>query len=126
MKTATQAPSAPRRARRALLVSSAAGAAGTAFCSALLLAAPAAHAGMVTDQHGNVGYDTAQECDAAVLAGTARFYQPVTTRRAVRKAGEASVRPIRLSELASASAQAAAQGYSAADYSRGACDLGIR
>ena len=69
MKTATQAPSAPRRARRALLVSSAAGAAGTAFCSALLLAAPAAHAGMVTDQHGNVGYDTAQECDAAVLAG---------------------------------------------------------
>lgn len=28
-----------------------------------------ANAGMVTDSHGNVGYDTAAECDAAVQAG---------------------------------------------------------
>ena len=35
----------------------------------LLLACAAAHAGMVTDAHGNVGYDSAAECDAAVQAG---------------------------------------------------------
>ncbi|MDO5691449.1 MAG: peptidoglycan-binding domain-containing protein [Pseudomonadota bacterium] len=91
-----------------------------------LLLATVAQAGMVTDQHGNVGYDTAAECDAAVQAGTARFYRPVTDRKPARKAGEASVRTIRLSELSSATAQAAGLRYSAADYARGACDLGIR
>ena len=45
-----------------------------------LVLAGAAQAGMVTDQHGNVGYDSAAECDAAVQAGTARFYRPVTVR----------------------------------------------
>ena len=92
--------------------------------SALALAT-AAQAGMVTDPHGNVGYDTAAECDAAVQAGNARYYQPVTTRPPARRKGE-SVRTIRLSELASATAQAAGLRYSAADYARGACDLGIR
>ena len=91
-----------------------------------LVLAGAAQAGMVTDQHGNVGYDSAAECDAAVQAGTARFYRPVTDRKPARKAGEASVRTIRLSELSSATAQAAGLRYSAADYARGACDLGIR
>ncbi|MFT4194362.1 peptidoglycan-binding domain-containing protein [Ottowia sp.] len=92
----------------------------------LVLATAAAQAGMVTDAHGNVGYDSAAECDAAVQAGTARFYQPVTTRKPSRQKGEASVRTIRLSELSSATAQAAGLRYSAADYTRGACDLGIR
>jgi hypothetical protein len=91
-----------------------------------LLLATAAQAGMVTDAHGNVGYDSAAECDAAVQAGAARFYQPVTTRKAVRQRGEAAVRTIRLRELSSATAQAAGLRYSAADYARGACDLGIR
>ena len=91
-----------------------------------LVLAGAAQAGMVTDQHGNVGYDSAAECDAAVQAGTARFYRPVTDRKPARKAGEASVRTIRLSELSSATVQAAGLRYSAADYARGACDLGIR
>ncbi|MDO5624390.1 MAG: peptidoglycan-binding domain-containing protein [Pseudomonadota bacterium] len=91
-----------------------------------LLLATGAHAGMVTDAHGNVGYDTAAECDAAVQAGTARYYQPVTTRKPARKKGEAGVRTIALSELSSATAQAAGLRYSAADYTRGACDLGIR
>lgn len=91
-----------------------------------LALAGAAQAGMVTDQHGNVGYDTAAECDAAVQAGTARFYRPVTDRKPSRKPGEASVRTIKLSELSSATAQAAGLRYSAADYARGACDLGIR
>ena len=91
-----------------------------------LALATAAQAGMVTDPHGNVGYDSAAECDAAVQAGNARYYQPVTTRPAARKKGEAAVRTIRLSELASATAQAAGLRYAAADYARGACDLGIR
>lgn len=91
-----------------------------------LLLATAAQAGMVTDTHGNVGYDSAAECDAAVQAGAARFYQPVTTRKPARQKGEAGVRTIRLSELAGATAQAAGLRYSAADYTRGACDLGIR
>jgi len=91
-----------------------------------LLLAGAAHAGMVTDAHGNVGYDSAAECDAAVQAGSARFYQPVTTRPPARQKGEAAVRTIALRELANATAQAAGLRYSAADYARGACDLGIR
>ena len=91
-----------------------------------LALATAAQAGMVTDPHGNVGYDSAAECDAAVQAGNARYYQPVTSRPAARKKGEAAVRTIRLSELASATAQAAGLRYAAADYARGACDLGIR
>ena len=37
-----------------------------------------AHAGMTTDGHGNVGYDSAAECDAAVVAGKARFYKSYT------------------------------------------------
>jgi hypothetical protein len=92
----------------------------------LLLAGMSAHAGMVTDAHGNTGYDTAAECDAAVQGGIARFYQPVTTRKPTRQKGESSVRTIRLSELAAATAQAAGLRYQAADYTRGACDLGIR
>lgn len=91
-----------------------------------LVLASAAQAGRVTDPHGNVGYDSAAECDAAVQAGTARFYRPVTDRKPARQRGEASVRTIRLSELSSATAQAAGLRYSAADYARGACDLGIR
>ncbi|QTD45422.1 peptidoglycan-binding domain-containing protein [Ottowia testudinis] len=106
---------AARRAPRAALVG-----------GGLLLACAAAHAGMVTDTHGNVGYDSAAECDAAVQAGTARFYRPVTDRKPARQRGEASVRTIRLSELSSATRQAAGLRYSAADYARGACDLGIR
>ncbi len=98
---------------------------GAALAGGLALAS-AAQAGMVTDAHGNVGYDSAAECDAAVQAGSARFYRPVTTRPPVRQRGEASVRTIRLSELASATAQAAGLRYRAADYTRGACDLGIR
>ena len=43
---------------------------------ASMFAAQGALAGMVTDPQGNVGYDTAAECDAAVTAGTAKFYKP--------------------------------------------------
>lgn len=70
------------------------------------------HAGMVTDADGNVGYDTVAECDAAVQAGTARFYKPVTSMPPLRRKGEASVRTARLSDLGP-------------QYATGACDLGV-
>jgi hypothetical protein len=70
------------------------------------------HAGMVTDANGNVGYDTMAECDRAVQAGTARFYQPSTTMPPLRRKGEATVRTARLSDLGP-------------QYAAGACDLGV-
>lgn len=76
-----------------------------------LLVTSIGHAGMVNDSHGNVGYDTAAECDAAVQSGQARFYQPSTTMPALKRKGEATVRTARLSDLGP-------------QYKLGACDLG--
>lgn len=70
-----------------------------------------AHAGVTTDAHGNVGYDTAEECDAAVLAGTAKFYQTFTHKSPLVRKGEKSVTTAKISDLG-------------AEYARGACDLG--
>ena len=69
-----------------------------------LLLATTAQAGVTTDARGNVGYDTAAECDAAVAAGSARFYQPFTEHPPLLRAGEANVKQMRLSELAQATA----------------------
>ncbi|MDO9252762.1 MAG: outer membrane beta-barrel protein [Hydrogenophaga sp.] len=77
-----------------------------------LLVASIGHAGMVNDSHGNVGYDTAAECDAAVQAGQARFYEPSTTMPTLRRKGEATVRTARLSDLGP-------------QYKLGACDVGV-
>ncbi|GAA6141101.1 outer membrane beta-barrel protein [Hydrogenophaga sp. 5NK40-0174] len=71
-----------------------------------------AHAGMVKDSHGNVGYDTAAECDAAVIDGSAKFYEPSTKMPPKRRKGEVKVVPGKLSDLGP-------------DYERGACDLGV-
>ncbi|MDO4998006.1 MAG: outer membrane beta-barrel protein [Neisseria sp.] len=71
-----------------------------------------AHAGMVTDAHGNVGYDTAAECDAAVHAGTAKFYQSFTHKKPLIRKGEKSVQTVALRDLGSA-------------YQYGACDIGV-
>ena len=71
-----------------------------------------ANAGMVQDGNGNVGYDTAAECDAAVQGGEARFYQPSTKMPAQKRKGEATVRVGRLDEVHS-------------NYKLGACDLGV-
>ena len=71
-----------------------------------------AYAGYVTDAHGNVGYDTAAECDAAVQAGTAKFYQSFTSKPTLLRAGEASVKTARLSDLGP-------------QYRLGACDMGV-
>ena len=77
-----------------------------------LLVASLGHAGMVNDSHGNVGYDTAAECDAAVQAGQARFYEASTTMPPLRRKGEATVRTARLSDLGP-------------QYKLGACDVGV-
>ena len=80
-------------------------------CGASMMLAASAHAGMTTDRHGNVGYDTAAECDAAVTAGTAKFYEPFTSHPALKRSGEADVKVMKLGELAG--------------LSKGACDLGV-
>ncbi len=76
------------------------------------LFAASAQAGYVTDSHGNVGYDTAAECDAAVQAGTAKFYESFTSKPALLRAGEVSVKTARLGDLGS-------------QYRLGACDMGV-
>lgn len=76
------------------------------------LAMVQAHAGMVKDADGNVGYDTAAECDAAVQSGQARFYTPQTKMPALKRKGEKSVS---VSTLGQVDAQ----------YKVGACDIGV-
>ena len=78
-----------------------------------------------SDLHGNEGYDTAAECDAAVLAGTAKFYRPHTTHEPLKRTGEVDVKIQKLSDLVTAGGAASAQGYDAAAYARGACDIGV-
>ena len=63
-----------------------------------------------TDRHGNVGYSTAAECDVAVTAGTAKFYEPFTDHPPLQRDGEASVRQGKLSDAG-------------VQYGQGACDL---
>ena len=86
----------------------------SALVGGSLLWAVSVQAGMVTDSHGNVGYDTAAECDAAVAAGTAKFYESYTSHPPLKRAGEASVKSMTLAEVA------------AGKYASGACDLGAR
>lgn len=76
------------------------------------LFAASAFAAPTTDSEGNTGYDTAAECDAAVLSGQARFYRPATTMPTRLAKGERSVRQARLSDLGP-------------EYLHGACDLGV-
>ena len=70
------------------------------------------YAGMTTDAHGNVGYDTIEECDAAVQSGNARFYQSFTNKPPLRRAGEVKVGTARLGDLGP-------------NYQLGACDMGV-
>lgn len=83
---------------------------GWAFGSSVLLATTA-HAAKINDSHGNEAYDTAAECDAAVLAGTARFYQPYTQQPPLKRPGEADVKATKLGDLPG--------------YAKGACDQGV-
>jgi hypothetical protein len=89
------------------------------------LVSMSAQAAKHIDVHGNVGYDTAAECDAAVLAGTAKFYQPFTSHEPLKRAGEASVKQATIKDLTQAQAAAKALGFEAASYAKGACDIGV-
>ncbi len=96
-----------------------------AILGSSLLIMSTALAAKHSDTHGNEGYDTASECDAAVQTGTAKFYRPHTTHEPLKRAGEADVKSQKLSDLAAASDTAKALGYDARGYARGACDLGV-
>lgn len=82
--------------------------------SAMLLAlsAVSVRADMTTDAHGNTGYDTAAECDAAVQEGTAKFYQSFTHKKPLLRQGEKGVQTARIRDLGP-------------EYEKGACDLGV-
>lgn len=84
----------------------------TAVVLSAAFASFSAKADMVTDAHGNVGYDTAAECDAAVANGTARFYTPFTHKAPLKRKGEAKVQTATLKDLGE-------------QYARGACDVGV-
>ena len=89
-----------------------------------MAATTSVHAGMVTDVHGNVGYDTAAECDAAMTAGTAKFYTSFTRKPPLLRSGEARVQTMTLKDLGIPQDDVQSLGYSINDYKRGACDLG--
>lgn len=98
-------------------------------CAALVLASAAAlcaavqtNAARISDEHGNRGYDSAWQCDAAVNAGTAQFYTPNQNRLATKRAGEVDVKTIALRDLALARKAAERYGYPSSGYRLGACD----
>lgn len=82
-------------------------------------------AAKVTDQHGNEGYDTAEECDTAVRSGKARFYKPFTRQQPLLRDGEASVKSMMLRDLTIPAPFVTANLYGAATYNLGACDIGV-
>lgn len=70
-----------------------------------------AQAGVHTDASGNVGYDTLQECQAALVNGTAKFYKSHTFKPPLLRKGETSVKQGRLGDLHEA-------------FRAGTCDVG--
>lgn len=93
--------------------------------SSLAMFASSANAAMVTDGHGNVGYDSYDECVAAVKDGSAKFYTPYTYQKPKRRTGEASVKKMRLSEVMIPQAVVSNNNLNTANYAAGACDLGV-
>jgi hypothetical protein len=55
-------------------------------------------AAITMDRHGNVGYDTLAECEAAVQSGTAKFYKSATSVPPLLREGETSFKVMKLSE----------------------------
>ena len=92
---------------------------------ASMLAAQAAVAGTAQDAHGNVGYDTLAECEAAVAAGTAKFYKPYTHNKTRLHVGEARVAKMSLKDVIIPEGAAKAQKYATNNYKNGSCDLGV-
>ena len=93
--------------------------------SGLTMFASNANAAMTTDNHGNVGYDSYDECATAVKDGSAKFYTPYTYQNPKRQAGEASVKKMRLSEVMIPQSVIDSNNLNANNYSAGACDLGV-
>lgn len=93
--------------------------------SGLAIFATSANAGMTTDNHGNVGYDSYDECVTAVKNGTAKFYTPYTYQKPMRRTGEVSVKKMRLSEVMIPQSVVSSNNLLTADYEAGACDLGV-
>ena len=84
-----------------------------------------ANAGMTTDNHGNVGYDSYDECVMAVKDGSAKFYTPYTYQKPKMQTGEASVKKMRLSEVTIPKTVVNNNDLKASGYTAGACDLGV-
>lgn len=80
---------------------------------------------IAVDRYGNIGYATAADCDAAVAAGTARFYRPQTFNPPLQREGEAFVRVMTIEELNAADQAAYRLGYESQDYPNGVCDRGV-
>ncbi|MBB3106596.1 hypothetical protein FHS24_001097 [Psychrobacter luti] len=93
--------------------------------SGVAMFASTAHAGMTTDNHGNVGYDSYDECVMAVKDGSAKFYTPYTYQKPKMRTGESSVKKMRLSEVMIPKAVVDSNSLAASNYSAGACDLGV-
>lgn len=93
--------------------------------SGLAMFASSANAAMTTDGHGNVGYDSYDECVTAVKNGSAKFYTPYTYQNPKRQAGEATVKKMRLSEVMIPQSVVDSNNLRTSDYSAGACDLGV-
>lgn len=91
----------------------------------LAMFASSANAAMTTDNHGNVGYDSYDECVTAVKNGSAKYYTPYTYQNPKRQAGEVSVEKMRLSEVMIPQSVVDSNSLRTSDYSAGACDLGV-
>ena len=93
--------------------------------SGVAMFASTANAGMKTDNHGNVGYDSYDECVMAVKDGSAKFYTPYTYQKPKMQTGEASVKKMRLSEVTIPKTVVNNNDLKASGYTAGACDLGV-
>ena len=91
----------------------------------LVMFANSANAAMTTDSHGNVGYDSYDECVTAVQNGSAKFYTPYTYQNPKRQAGEATVKKMRLSEVMIPQSVVNSNNLRTSNYAAGACDLGV-
>ncbi|WP_193778048.1 hypothetical protein [Psychrobacter sp. FDAARGOS_221] len=95
------------------------------LASGVALFANSANAAVTTDSHGNVGYDSYDECVTAVKSGEAKFYKPYTYEKPKLLRGEASVKKMALSDVTIPDGFAASNNIATKDYSAGACDLGV-
>ncbi|MES1965779.1 hypothetical protein M0N77_10685 [Psychrobacter sp. AH5] len=93
--------------------------------SGLAMAGTSANAAMTTDNNGNVGYDSYDECVMAVKDGSAKFYTPYTYQKPMPRAGEVSVKKMRLSEVMIPQSVVSNNNLRTSDYEAGACDLGV-